>query len=455
MPSSNGSAGALRGALLAALLFVTAGPAPAGTKPLDPLDQWGQWRGPLSTGVAPRGEPPVERSETRNVRWKTPLPGKGHSTPVVWGDRVFVTTAVPTGEPLSARSKDPHGAHNNEHARRRQKFVVLAIDRRDGTLLWQTTVHTEQPHESTHVSGSWASASPVTDGRVVIASFGSSGLYGLDVHGELLWRADLGRMQVMHGHGEGSSPALHGDTVVVNRDHEGGSFIIALDSRNGKQRWKTQRVETTSWSSPLIVEHEGRVQVIVAATRRVRAYDLTDGRLIWECGGLSGNVVATPVAADGFVYAANSYETREMMAIRLTGARGDITGSDQVVWSRHRDTPYVPSAVLYGDTLCFLKHYQGILTCLQAKTGKELFGPARIQGIRDVYASLVGAAGRIYVVDRGGGTLVLERGGKFEALALNRLDDSFSASPAIAGDALFLRGESYLYCLRAARETTP
>jgi len=422
-------------------------PAISAGAALDAIDQWPQWRGPTGNGVSPAGNPPLEWSERKNVRWKTPLPGKGQSTPVVWGDRIFLTTAVAYGEKQESREEHSHGAHHNVSARRMHKFVVLAVDRRDGKILWERVVRSARPHESTHETGSWAAASAVTDGKHVIASFGSQGLYGLDFDGNLLWEAELGEMQVKHGHGEGSSPALWGDTVVVNWDHEQQSFVVALDKRTGKERWRVERDELTSWSTPLIVEHEGKPQVIVSATRRVRAYDLADGKVLWECGGLSGNVVASPVSADGYVYVANSYETRAMLAIRLAGAKGDITGTDAVVWTRNRDTPYVPSPVLYEDVLCFLKHYQGLLTCVEARTGKTLYGPERLEGIRNVYASLVGAAGRLYVVDLDGSTLVLERGATFKVLARNRLDDSFAASPAIVGDELILRGERSLYCL--------
>ena len=436
-----------RAGIIALALALLSLPAIGEGKGTDPLDHWPQWRGPLGTGVAPRGDPPVVWGEDRNVRWKTALPGQGHSTPVVWGDRVFVTTAVALGEVLEHTGRQAEGAHDNVPPSRRQRFAVLALDRSDGKILWETTVHRGRPHESMHATASRASASPVTDGEHLIASFGSAGVYGLDLEGKLLWQTDLGDMQTKHGHGEGSSPALHGDTLIVNWDHEGKSFVAALDKRSGKQLWKTARDEGTSWSTPLIVVHDGKPQVIVSATRRVRAYDLADGDLLWECGGLSGNVVASPVAGDGYVYVTNSYETRNMLAIRLEGAKGDITGTDSVAWIRNRDTPYVPSPLLYGDTLCFLKHYQGILTCVHAGTGKPLFGPQRLDGIGNVYASLVGAAGRIYITDLSGTTAVLERGPELKLLARNRLADSFSASPVVVGNELFLRGERNLYCV--------
>jgi len=428
--------------LAAALL-----PAAAAGDGVDPLGQWPQWRGPLGTGAAPHARPPLHWAEDRNVRWKLPLPGKGHSTPVIWGDRIFLTTAVPHGERLAPRERHAHGAHDNVAATREQQFVVIAVDRRDGAILWQTAVHEQQPHDSAHSSASWASNSAVTDGRRVYASFGSAGIFALDLDGKVLWKRDLGDLQIKHGHGEGSSPALWGTMLVVNWDHEGDSFVAALDTRTGEERWRASRDEATSWSSPLVVEHRGKRQVVVAATKRVRAYDLEDGRQIWEAGGLGGNVVASPVSADGYVFVANSYDTRAMLAIRLDDARGDVTAGKAVVWRRDRDTPYVPSPVLDQDALCFLKHYQGVLTCVAAKSGETLIGPRRLAGVRNVYASPAAANGRIYVVDREGTTAVIRRGGGFERLATNRLDDSFSASPAIAGDSLFLRGERHLYRL--------
>ncbi len=409
--------------------------------------EWPQWRGPLGTGVAPTGKPPVSWGEEHNVRWKTPIPGKGHSTPIVWGKRIFVTTAIPVGETLPAEGAHSHGAHHNMNPSRKLEFVVLAVDRGTGEVLWRRTVHTAQPHESTHTSGSWASSSAVTDGRHVYASFGSNGLYCLDMNGELKWKKDLGDMRIKHGHGEGSSPALSGTTLVLNWDHEDESFVVALNKKTGKELWRAPREEGTSWSSPLIVKHGGKTQVIVSATGRVRGYDLKDGAVIWECGGLSGNVVASPVSANGIVHVANSYETRAMLAIDLDKARGDITGSDAVVWTRSRDTPYVPSPVLVDGTLCFLKHYQGMLTCVDAATGKPRFGPVRLPGIRNVYASLVAAAGNIYVVDLDGNGLVLENADSLKVVSVNHLDDVFGASPAIVGDEIILRGERFLYSI--------
>lgn len=408
---------------------------------------WPQWRGPLGTGVSPSGKPPAEWNEEKNVRWKTELPGRGHSTPIVWGDRVFVTAAVPFGKKLPPRFSGAPGAHDNVPVTQRQKFVVIAIDRKSGKVVWQRTLNEELPKEGAHNTASLASGSPVTDGQHVYAYFGSYGLFCLDFAGQLKWKANLGRMQTKHGHGEGASPALHGDTLVVNWDHEGQSFVVAFDKRNGKERWRVDRKEVTSWSTPIVVVHNGKPQVVICGTDRVRGYDLANGKVLWECGGMSANIVATPVAGQGMVFAGSSYEKRTLLAISLDKAKGDITGTDNVIWSRQRGTPYVPSPLLYGDALYFLTHYQGVMTRVNAKTGKDSPGAFRLGRIRNVYASPVGADGRIYVLDRDGTAMIFTHAERPKLVAINRLDDRFNASPAIAGKELFLRGERFLYCI--------
>lgn len=417
---------------------------------VDRKPYWPQWRGPLGTGVALDADPPTEWSEEKNIRWKVEIPGQGHSTPVIWGDRIYLTTAIPFGEPVDPVPDDAPGAHDNASVTRRQEFAAMALDRRTGRPLWRRTLRKGVPHAVFHKSGTLASNSPVTDGEHLFAYFGSAGLYCLDHDGELIWQKDLGDMQVKHGHGEGSSPALYGETLVVNWDHEGQSFLVAFDKHSGQERWRVDREEVTSWSTPVIVEPAGRSQVIVSGTKRVRAYDLGSGAVIWECAGLSHNVVASPVAGDGMVFVASSYEKRAMLAIRLAGAEGDITGTEQVAWSRRRRTPYVPSPLLYGDWLYFLNHYQGVLSRVRAKTGEEPDGPYRLRGMYEIYASPVGAGGRVYVTDRDGTTIVLRHGAhKLEVLARNELDESFSASAAIAGNEIYLRGARYLYCIAA------
>ena len=414
---------------------------------VNPLAQWGQWRGPLATGAAPKADPPVEWSETKNIRWKTKLPGLGHSSPVVWGSLVFVTTAEMTGAKKPFTGVTPDGAHNNMNPLFDHQFAVMAIDRQTGAVVWRRTVATLQPHESTHESATWASNSPVTDGEHVLSFFGSNGLYCLDTGGRLLWSRDLGDMQVKHGHGEGASPLLHGETVVVNWDHEGASVIVALAKRTGEELWRQPRDEVTSWATPIVVTHDGQPQVVVSGTRRVRGYDLKTGAVIWEAGGLPGNIVASPVGADGMVFAAGSYEKQTLLAIRLTGAKGELTGTQQIAWQKNRSTPYVPSPLLYDGWLYYLRHYQGVLSRVNAKTGDEPSGPFRLGSVFNIYSSPVAAAGRIYVTDRNGKTLVMSNDAEPKALTLNKLDDRFSASAALVGDAIFLRGEKFLYCI--------
>lgn len=408
---------------------------------------WPQWRGPLATGVSPEANPPVEWSESRNVRWKLALPGKGHSTPIVWGDRVFLTVAVPYGNTVAPVYDNAPGSHDNLGVTQHHRFVVMAVSRQDGKIVWSRTVREDFPHEGGHQTGSLASNSPVTDGELLFASFGSRGLYCLDLNGELKWQKDLGRMQTLHAHGEGSSPVVYGDLLIVNWDHEGDSVLYAFDKRTGKERWKVVRDDKTSWSTPLVVEHEDKAQVVISATKRVRGYDLATGRLIWECAGLSRNVVSSPVAGQGMVFAANSYDWQAMLAIRLDGAKGDITDTDRVAWKLNRMTPYVSSPLLYDGTLYFLRHNQNILSRLEATTGRPRGEPIRIEGIREIFASPVGAAGRIYITGRDGVTVVMRHDNDNALLALNHLDDVFSASPALAGRELYLRGERFLYCL--------
>jgi outer membrane protein assembly factor BamB len=408
---------------------------------------WTHWRGPLATGVAPDADPPVRWSERENVRWKSALPGKGHSSPIVWRERVFLTTAVAFGEALEPIVDDAPGTHDSIPVTQRHRFLALAVDRRDGKLAWQTQLCEELPHEGGHFTASYASASPTTDGEVLIASFGSRGLYALDLGGQVLWQKDLGRMHTKHAHGEGSSPLLAGNHVIVVWDHEGNSFIAAFDRLTGAERWRVARDEETSWASPIAVEHEGRTQIVVSGTKRIRAYDLASGAVLWQCGGLSSNVVCSPVAGDGLVFAGSSYESQALLAIDLARAEGEITDGKAVLWVRRRATPYVPSLLLDRGSLYFLHHYQGFLARVDARTGAEPERALRLEGVDDVYASPVAAAGRIYVTDRSGLTVVLRQGEELEVLARNALDDSFSASAALSGEELFLRGERNLYCL--------
>ena len=403
---------------------------------------WPTWRGPNSSGVAPKGNPPTEWSETTNIRWKVEVPGRGSASPIVWENRVFVLTAVPVGVEESDVSQV------GLHPERAYEFTVVAYNRLDGSIAWRRVAREEQPHEGVHQqNGSWASGSAVTDGEHLLAYFGSRGLYCYTLDGELVWETDFGDKRMRNEFGEGTTPALAGDTVVVVWDHLGDSFIVALDKRTGAERWRVAREEIDTWATPLIVEHQGRSQVIVGAMKRIVSYDLETGDVIWHSEGLTMNPIPSPVAANGFVYLTSGYRGNSLKAIRLDEAVGDITGTSAIAWSLDRDTPYVSSPLLYDETLYILKSNSGILSAFNAKSGAPYYQVERLPDVPNVFASPVGAGGRVYVAGRDGTTLVLQHGPVFEVLATNVLNEGFDASPAVAGDELYLRGVRHLYSI--------
>ena len=409
---------------------------------------WPAWRGPHGNGSSLTAKPPMEWSEEKNVAWKVAVPGKGHATPILWGNRVILSSAIPVGERREPVRNLAPGAHDNFPVDQTHRFVVTAFQLSDGRLLWETEVAREFPHEGGHFTGSLASHSPLTDGQRIYAFFGTRGLHALTMDGKQEWQRDFGRMETRHAHGEGSSPALHNEILIINWDHEKQSKIHALKADSGEEIWSVERDEMTSWSTPLIVPNENRYQVIVSATKRVRAYDLESGTLVWECSGLARNVVASPVYHNGLVIVGNSYDKQAMMAIRIRGAQGDVSRTDSVVWSLNRMTPYVPSPLVYDGVLYFLRHNQAVLSCLDPMTGDSIRGPYRLAGLREIFASPVAADARVYVAGRSGATLVFSHEPQPRALQVNRLSDRFSASPALSGKSLILRGEKFLYCLR-------
>jgi len=408
---------------------------------------WPQWRGPLQTGEAPQANPPTDWSSTEHVAWKAKIPGRGHSTPIIWGDHVFLTTAIPVGEKLPPKLSGRPGEHDNLPVDSRFQFTVLDINRNSGKIAWQKVVHEALPIEAGHQTASLASNSAAADGERLFAFFGSHGLYCLDYQGNVLWKRDFGPQHSKHGHGEGCSPALHGDYLAINWDHEEQSFLVVLDKRTGKDVWREDRREDTSWSSPIIVTHNGKQQLIVCGTNRVRGYDLLTGDTIWECGGMSSNIVATPVYSDGIVYVGSSYEKRVLMAININGASGDVTNSSQVLWTRTRGTPYVPSPLLVEKSLYFLTHYQNIITRIDGPTGRDSPGPIRLGSLGNIYASPVSAAGNIYVTDLEGNTMVLTASDGPRVVSVNALNENVNASLAIVGKEIFIRGVDHLYSI--------
>ena len=436
---------------LCAILLLLLGPLTLRAQvPPEAERYWGQWRGPLGTGEAPHADPPLEWSETSNVRWKVPIPGLGSATPVVWGDRIYVLTAVPVGDEVASDgffTRIRRRIMGSTGASQVHRFVVLALDRSDGSVVWERMTRQELPHEGMHQTGSYASPSAVTDGEVLCAFFGSRGLYCYDLDGTSLWDTDLGDMTIRLGFGEGASPALYGDLLIVLWDHEGESFIVAFDKRTGQERWRTPRDEMTSWTTPLVVEHGEGAQVVTSATGAVRSYDVATGRLLWQDEGVTLNAIPSPVAADGVVFVTSGFRGNRLAAIDLAAAEGDISGSDAILWSLDRDTPYVPSPLLYDGRIYLVKSNDGILSSYDAASGRRLWGLERVRALRSVYASPVAAGGRVYVTGREGTTVVLSGGDAFELLATNTLDDGFDASPVVVDDAIYLRGREFLYCI--------
>lgn len=412
------------------------------------LDNWHHWRGPEANGTAPRANPPLTWDQRTNVQWKAPIPGRGSATPIVWGDRVFVVTAIDTGRAADAKDRpaaDPSLKRRTTAPTTYHQFVVLCFDRATGKLRWRRQAAERVPHEGHHFTHSYAAGSPTTDGTSLYVSFGSFGVYCYDLDGTLRWQRDLGRLNTRLGWGEAVTPVIHDSRLLLNWDQEKGASLICLDARTGKTLWQTPRDEVTSWNTPLIVTHQGRTQVVVNGTNRVRGYDLTTGKELWRCGPMTTNAIPSPVTADGVVYCMSGYGSSIALAVPLD-RRGEVP-VEQLAWRHRRGTPYVPSPLLLGGRLVFTQANGSQLTILDRKTGQPLLDRERLPGVESFYASPAAAAGRIYLVDRAGTTLVLKAGDTLDVLATNRLGEGVDASPVLVGRQLFLRGERHLYCI--------
>ena len=452
-----------------------------GAATLDAQD-WASWRGPENDGMA-RGDAPVVWDESANVQWEATIPGRGHSSPVVWGDQIFVTTAVQIGSPNTSSQGAPTGTrpvgnpaaghpdvitpsgraaggihsgggqafrgggrfpHGDSGPQAAHRLLLLSIDKTTGKVLWERTTIEATPHEGFHQQyGSFASHSPVTDGEHVFAYFGSRGVYCYDLRGNLIWNKNLGQMNKILQFGEGTPIVLHDDRVIIKFDHEGESFIVALNKATGDELWRTARNEITSWSPPLVVDHGGRKQVVVAATQKVRSYDFETGGLIWEVAGLGRNQIPAPVHQDDMVYVMSGFMAPNLMAIRLDGL-GDLTGTDAIVWSNKQANAYTPSPVLFDNQLYVLTD-SGVLTNFNATTG-DVHYRQRLPGAANFKASPIGANGKLYLSSEEGNVFVVKMGPEFELLATNTIDDVILvATPAIAGGAIFLRSQTSLY----------
>jgi len=412
-------------------------------------DDWPRWRGPNDDGMA-RGDAPLEWSDTKNIAWRMADPGRGHSSPVLWGDKLFLTTAVAVGVAPAAAAPGPggRGPGGGAGAGRENKFVVLCLNRHTGKVLWERVATVATPHEGYHGRyGSFASNSPITDGKHLFAFFGSRGLYKYDLDGNLVWKKEFPPMRMRNQFGEGSPTVLDGDTLYLKFDQEEGSYLLALDKHTGKELWRATRDELSSWSPPLAVTHNGRRQLVVSASNKVRTYDAATGKLVWEVAGLGSNVIPAPVVLGGTVLVMSGHRDPNLLAVRL-GREGNLTGSDAIAWTSQRGNSYSASPVLHDNKLYFVTD-SGMLSSLNATTGEAYYSQQRLPKPYNFKSSPVGAGGKLYLATENGDVVVVKMGEKYEVLATNTLTDQvFIATPAIAGGSLYLRSQEALYCIR-------
>lgn len=407
---------------------------------------WTHWRGPTVNGrAADDARPPVRWDKQTNVAWEAPLPGEGSSTPIIFGDQIFVLSAqatnrkseTPTVADASAKTSPPDVYH---------RFIVTCIDRISGKMKWQKVATEQVPHEGKHQTHTYAASSPTTDGERLYASFASRGIFCYSLSGDPIWQVDLGDMRTRLGWGEAVTPVLAGNKLIVNWDQEKGSFIAALDKLTGKQLWRVERNELTSWNTPLVVQDGGRELIVVNGTERVRAYDSNSGEEVWQCGGQTVNAIPSPLRFEDTVICMSGYRGASAMAIPIQ-SKGDITDSKSIRWRVGQGTPYVPSAALSGHRLLFTGSNADILTCVDAKTGKTLVDRKRLSGVKSLYSSPLVAGGHIYFCGREGTTVVLKDDETLETVAVNTLEGTMDASPVAIGKQLFLRSWNKLYCL--------
>lgn len=424
---------------------------------------WSHWRGDHGNGISLTAKPTTTWSLEENVKWKVRVPGRGSGSPIVWNDRVFVVTAVPAlgqGQPRQERT-EPAVAERRRRGGRGPggrpgrgagalqllQFKLLCFSRGSGDLLWEQIAVEATPHQGTHNTNSFASASPCTDGKHVYAHFGSRGLYCYTMDGELRWKRDnLGRMDTRSGFGEGSSPTIAGNLIIVPWDHEGPSNISALNKLTGETVWEQSREEPTCWATPLIVPHNGRHQIVMNGQNYARSYDLASGKELWRCGGQTDRPAASAVSANGIVFIGSGFRGAFLGAFKL-GGRGDIERTDNVAWSLDRDTPDIASPVLSDGRLYFHKGKSGVISCVDAETGKPHYMSKRLPKLKTIYASPVAANGHVYFTGRSGTTVVIKDAPDLEIVATNSLGETIDATPAPVDSELFIRGENHLFCI--------
>jgi outer membrane protein assembly factor BamB len=454
-----------RAPIAAAAICLVASTAALGAADDDDADgaaRWPQFRGPGGRGIAAGASMPLHWSATENVLWKLELPGRGHSSPVVWDDLVFVTTAI-EGEVVPGARAPYHFRKGRDFvhpdsvgADRRHRLEVLAIDARTGTPRWSRTAHDGLVFDARHREGSYASPTPATDGNALYAYFGSEGVHAYDFTGAPLWSRDVGDIKTF-GMGVGTSPVLWNDLLIVQADADDGSdsFLIALDKRTGREVWKaSRRPVQASWTTPLLVDDgAGSSQLLANGWEIVAGYDPATGRELWRAPGLESNAVQMPLAADGVAIFGAGHPRKVVMAVRL-GVAGELAGDEQVAWTYPKGIGYVPTNLLYGGYL-YLTSDSGTLTCLDPATGTVVYEGGRAAAQGQVMASLVAAGGRILMVNRDGDATVVKAGPVHEILAESSIEEPVYATPAIAAGRIYLRGQRHLFAIGNAPSAAP
>jgi outer membrane protein assembly factor BamB len=416
---------------------------------------WAQWRGPDSQGVSLEKNLPIEWSDTKNVLWKTAIPGQGFSQPIIWGKKVFLTTAVETGaaptehKPVTHMLGDKEFKHPDWYGSDKlHSFKVLCLDRDSGKMLWEKTAYEGTVYDHRHRRGTYAAPTPVTDGKYVYTYFGSEGMYCYDFNGKLIWKKSLGGIGTM-GMGVGTSPVLYDKVVILLCDQEfdgRDSFLVALDKKTGKEAWRVKREVGVSWATPVIVKTKQRDELITSGNEFIVSYDPKSGKEWWRADGLKSHAIATPVVKGDLVIVSSGFPSKVIKAIRLGGS-GKIDGTDKIVWTYNKGTSYVPSPILYGEYV-YLMSDAGILTCLEAETGKLVYEGGRVPVATKFYgASPVAFDGKILLTCDDGDTFVIKAGPKHEVIGTNNIGEPSRTSIAIADGRLFIRGEKHLFCI--------
>lgn len=423
---------------------------------------WPQFRGAESLGSSDDPRLPDRWSASENVRWKQDIPGRGWSSPVVWGNRVFVTTVVNRGQTEKPAKGLYLGGERPEPPDSIHEWRVLCVDLNDGQILWNQLVHEGVPESSIHVKNTFASETPVTDGERVYAYFGNVGVYCLTVDGQPVWSERWPVYKTNSGWGTGASPILCEDKLLILNDNEESSFLAALDKRTGRELWRTPRSDKSGWATPYIWHNDQRTEIVTSGDGRIRSYDL-NGRVLWELGNMSHNAIPTPFAKDGLLYVTSGHvlgRNKPLAAVR-PGASGDIsledkqTSNDYVAWCQKTAAPYNPTPVLYDGRVYVLLD-GGFFACFDAKSGEIIYSKKRIPNGKAFTASPFAYNGKIFCLNEDGVTFVLAAGDQFEILHTNPLaeDDMCLACPAIAGGKLLIRSAARLYCIEQGGEKT-